>query len=381
MTHHRISLFAAYLLAIAFLTAPAFSQERPFSSTVTTSVIQPPPVPILGTQLLTIHSAIVGRDYDLYINLPRHFNDTTRSFPVLYVLDAQWDFPLVNAVFGEQYYDGFVPGIVTVGITWGGTNPNYDSLRARDLTPTNVKGNPSSGNAPKFLDFIKKELIPYIDTRFRTVSNDRALMGSSLGGLFTLYAMFHETALFDRYVLTSPALGWDNGILATYEKEYAAKNTRLPGKLFMAMGSYEGGVAEFQKFVNGLKARNYQDLDLQSKIIEGIGHSGTKAEGYTRGLQSVYGRPSLAVAPALLKAYAGKYRLNPEVQFGISQEDNRLVLMAPDSSRIPLFAQTDRDFYAKGMYLFIQFQKTDEGKITGAHVELYQGEMQLTKIE
>lgn len=167
----------------------------------------PPQVEIAGTQLLHLTSAIVGQEYDLYVNLPRGYQDTTRKFPVIFVLDAQWDFPLAQAIFGQQYYDGFVPAAILVGITWGGVNPNYDILRARDFTPTNIKQMPVTGGAPKFLRFIKDELVPYVESTYRATKNGRTLMGSSFGGLFTLYALFHETALFDHYILTSPSVG------------------------------------------------------------------------------------------------------------------------------------------------------------------------------
>jgi hypothetical protein len=300
---------------------------------------------------------------------------------VIYLLDAQWDFPLLNAIFGEQYYDGFVPAIVTVGIAWGGSNPNYDSLRAKDLTPTTVKQVPQSGNAAKFLDFIKKELVPYIELNYRTVKNDRTLMGSSLGGLFTLYAMFHETGTFSRYVLTSPSLGWDNDIVYSYEKNYAEKNLRLPVRLFMAVGGLEGGVAAFQRFVDRLKTRNYGGFDLQTRVLEGIGHSGSKAEGFSRGLQAVFARPSLAIDPAVLQSCVGTYQLNPEITVRILKQNNQLVLVAPDSSRIPLYAETERDFYVKGIYLFLKMQRNDTGKVMGFHVEQFQGEAFLKKVE
>ena len=78
----------------------------------------PPQVEILGTQLQHLNSAIVGQEYDLYVNLPRGYRDTTKTFPVVFLVDGQWDFPLVQAIFGEQYYDGFVPAAIMVGITW-----------------------------------------------------------------------------------------------------------------------------------------------------------------------------------------------------------------------------------------------------------------------
>ena len=178
------------------------------------------PVEIPNSHLERITSSIVGQEYDLYINLPGNYRDTSKTFPVIYLLDAQWDFSLVTSIYGQQYYDGFIPAAIIVGITWGGKNPNHDSLRARDLTPTNNKQIPQSGNAKNFLASIKSEIIPFIETRYRT-THDRTLMGSSFGGLFTLYALFHETRVFNRYVLTSPALGWDGEEIYSDEKRYS----------------------------------------------------------------------------------------------------------------------------------------------------------------
>lgn len=342
----------------------------------------PPQVEILGTQLQHLNSAIVGQEYDLYVNLPRGYQDTTKTFPVIFLVDAQWDFPLTQAIFGEQYYDGFVPAAILVGITWGGVNPNYDSLRARDLTPTNIKQMPQTGGGPKFLKFIKNELIPYIESKYRAARNGRTLMGSSLGGLFTLYALFHETGSFDRYVLTSPSLGWDNEILYTYEKEYAAKNTQLPVKVFIGVGGLEGGgAAELQKFVAQLKSRNYKGLELETRVIEGIGHSGSKAEGYTRGLQAVFARPTLTLAEEILSQYLGKYQVAPQFTVEITKANGSLLVLAPGDTRIPLFAESDSNFYVKGMYLFVRFKKNEAGKVIGFDMDQFNGTQFVQKVD
>jgi predicted alpha/beta superfamily hydrolase len=338
----------------------------------------PPRVEIPNSQLQKITSVIVGQEYDLYIHLPRNYGSKEQKYPVLYLLDAQWDFPLVAAIFGQQFYDGFLPGIVIVGITWGGKNPNHDSLRARDLTPTNAATLRQSGNAPQFLAFIKKELIPFVESQYR-VTDDRTLMGSSFGGLFTLYALFIETELFQRYVLTSPALGWNNEVIYAYEKNYAEKQSQLPVKLFMAVGEHES-VSGFQKFVEHLKARNYQGLSLQTRVLENTGHSGTKAEGYTRGLQAVFARPSLKLAPAILAQYVGIYQLNPETRIMISTESDHLVAQGPDNRKMVLHAEAEKDFYIPGQYLFAHFKKDETGKITGFQLEQFSGEVFVQKI-
>ena len=338
----------------------------------------PQRVEIPNTQLLKMTSAIVGQEYDLYIHLPRNYGSKDQKYPVLYLLDAQWDFPLVTAIFGQQFYDGFLPGIVIVGITWGGKSPNHDSLRARDLTPINVAALHQSGGAPKFLAFIKKELIPFIESNYR-VSDDRTLMGSSFGGLFTLYALFNETELFQRYVLTSPAVGWDNEVIYTYEKNYAEKNSRLPVKLFMAVGKLEE-ISGFQKFVDHLKARKYKGLSLQTRILENTGHSGTKAEGYTRGLQAVFARPSLKLSRDILTPYIGAYQLNPQVEIKVVEESGRLMALGPDNTKLLLHAETENDFYIPGQYLFAHFKKDATGRITGFQLEQFSGDVFLRKI-
>ncbi|MGZ4019590.1 MAG: alpha/beta hydrolase, partial [Flavisolibacter sp.] len=168
-------------------------------------------VTIPGTATKEIVSSMVkGQQYVLHIMLPGGYATSTKIYPVVYLMDSQWDFPLVTALYGEQYYDGFIPQMIIVGVTWGGKNPNPDSLRARDYTPTNVKGTPQSGGADKFLAFMQKELFPFIEANYRADKNDRTLVGCSLGGLFTMYTLFTHADMFTRYVATSPAFMWDN---------------------------------------------------------------------------------------------------------------------------------------------------------------------------
>jgi predicted alpha/beta superfamily hydrolase len=345
----------------------------------TQNVKEPPRVEIPGSILQKVTSAVVGQEYNLYIQLPRNYMDSTKKFPVLYLFDAQWDFSLLTSLYGEQYYDGFIPGVIIVGITWGGVNPNHDSLRARDLTPTNLSFLPQSGGALKFLSFIKHELIPFIDSNYKTVQNDRTLIGSSFGGLFTLYALFNETDLFRRYILTSPAIGWDNEVISSFEKKYAERNPKYPVKLFMAHGGLEGGVSRFENFADHLKARKYDGFEIQTKIIEHSGHSGTKAEGYTRGLQFVFAKPSLNVSSKILDQYVGTYQITSEIKIKIEKKGGHLVALTPDGEKIELFAETEEDFYANGQYLFAHIQKKGDGTIEGFTLEQYSGTTQLKK--
>jgi len=299
---------------------------------------------------------------------------------VLYLLDGQWDFPLLSAIYGEQYFDGFIPGVITVGITWGGQNPDYDKLRARDFTPSSPDGSARWGNAAKFLAFIKGELIPLIDSKYRTIKSERTLMGSSLGGLFTLYTMFNDTESFNRYVLTSPAFQWDNDILFSYEKEYAEKRSAIPVRLFMGIGGLEPGVPAFEnELVNHLKSAKYKGLQLETLVMDNTGHSGTKAEGYTRGLQSVFSRPALKLTSSLLDEYTGIYTAGTDT-LRIGREKDHLVWIRNNRNMSAMSAESPTTFYVKGMFMNMNFNKDAADKVEGMQCETFGGKRYLKKI-
>ena len=141
---------------------------------------QYPPVTIPGSEIRRITSSIVaGQEYELHILLPGGYRNSSKIYPVVYLMDSQWDFPLVKSIYGEHYYDGFIPEMIIVGVTWGGTNPNPDSLRARDYTPTNIGQVPQSGGADKFLSFMKDELFPFMDYNYIPSESNWAMLRES----------------------------------------------------------------------------------------------------------------------------------------------------------------------------------------------------------
>ena len=361
-------LFSSFLIFLLFCIQSQYGSA------------QTPQVEIAGSQLLKIHSSITGQDYVLHISLPQHYDDTTKSYPVLYVVDSQWDFSLVTAIYGDQYYDGFMPAAIIAGITWGGENPNYDQRRAFDLTPTN-SGLPSQyGNAEKFLSFIKSEVIPFVESKYRTKKNERTLVGHSFGGLFTLYALFTEPDVFNHYVAGSPAWSWDNASLYKFAEKFSKVKLSHPIKLYTMMGEYEN-VPGFEKLTATIRGYKMEGLEIEAPIIRGAGHAGTKPEGYNRGLQYVCQRPNLKLDDKILDQFVGDYEINPQVHIKIVREDHQLVGIAPVNQKIPLCAETEKDFYINGQLLNIRFQKDSAGKVTGFLFQQYSGDMFVKKAQ
>jgi predicted alpha/beta superfamily hydrolase len=291
---------------------------------------QHPAVTIPGTEVRKITSAIVtGQEYELHILLPGSHKNSNKKYPVVYLMDSQWDFPLVKSIYGQQYYDGFIPELIIVGITWGGAKPDADSLRARDYTPTNETRQIQSGGADKFLQFMKDELFPFIESNYKADKDNRTLMGCSLGGLVTLYAMFTHTEMFTGYAAASPAIGWDREVIYKHEKKFDATKIVNPIRLYLTVGDVERNSAEFVKFSNYISSKKYANVTIRSKVLENTGHSGTKSETYNRGLQFIFEKPAIKVDDAVLKNYTGKYEGAKGNIVELKAENNKLMLYYP----------------------------------------------------
>ena len=274
----RMRYFSFLFVLLAAAASTSFAQAAPF-----------PPVTVPGSELRTMKSSSTGRNYDLYIRKPGDFDkNKDKKYPVLYLLDGQWDFKLLDSVIGGLVYDKWMPDIVVVGITYSGDHPDYDSLRAMDYTPT-PGGPKGSGDGAKFLNFLKTELIPFMETNYRGDPARRILGGHSLGGLFTLYAMFSDPSLFWGYLAGSPAIPWDNNFTVRQEEEFAKNHKDLPVRLFFAVGGAEPLVTPDVSFMQSLAARNYSGLHWDARVIEAERHSGVKPEFYNRGLRFLFG--------------------------------------------------------------------------------------------
>jgi len=234
-------------------------------------------------------SAETGRHYDLYIHVPAEAEkDKNKKFPVVYILDGQWDFKLMDSVLGGLVYDKFVPPMVLVGITYSGADPEYNSLRAMDYTPVAQADPKGSGDAEKFYAFVKDKVIPFVEQNYPGDPKQRVLMGSSFGGLFTLYAMFKDPALFSRYMAASPAVSYGNDFAFKQEAEYAKAHKDLPVRLYMGVGSDEGLTKPVEKMMKEMDSRKYRGLVREFKVFEPERHASNKPELYNRGLRFLF---------------------------------------------------------------------------------------------
>ncbi|MGN6210504.1 alpha/beta hydrolase [Asticcacaulis sp.] len=249
-----------------------------------------PPFAMSNTQVRTLPVTSDGRHYALYIGLPESYGKVPdKKYPVVYVTDGYWDFTKVLTMGGSLAYDRVAPEYITVGLSYSGENLNYGDLRRWELSPAPFGDNgEASGHAAEFLKTLRTTIIPMIDSEYATDPSYRVLAGSSLGGLFTLYAMLNDPQLFQAYIASSPAVTVDNDWLFRYEE--TAAHAKSPTRLYVTIGGNESpnylqGVIRFNQ---RMAARRSPDFDYVFHIVEDERHSSTTYESYIRGLQSAF---------------------------------------------------------------------------------------------
>jgi predicted alpha/beta superfamily hydrolase len=245
------------------------------------------------TEVKTLHSSKADRDYTISVALPGSYSsETSKTYPVVYLLDADLFFGAVTEPTRLLQWGEELPELIIVGIGYGISWDDPDEfmrLRSNDLRPTNVDTNPGSGGAAEFLKFIQEDLFPYINENFRTDPVDRTIAGISDGGLFSLYVLFHSPATFNRYVVASPHLGWDDRVIFEYEEGFAKKNPDLPAKLFLAVGDLDREFAsDLKDFHKRLEDRNYAGLEMHMVVMEEETHLSVFPGAFSRGLRTVF---------------------------------------------------------------------------------------------
>ena len=168
---------------------------------------------VIGT-IEEIHSNVLSEKRILNIYLPDGYskNDTI-TYPVTYLLDGSADEDFIHVV-GLYQFNNFswidrVPKSIVVGIA------NVD--RKRDFYfPTTIaedkKRNPTSGESAKFISFIENELQPFIEKKFKT-NDSKTIIGQSAGEILATEILLKKPTLFNKYIIISPSLWWDNGSL------------------------------------------------------------------------------------------------------------------------------------------------------------------------
>ncbi|MFO1465165.1 MAG: alpha/beta hydrolase-fold protein [Steroidobacteraceae bacterium] len=161
-------------------------------------------LPALEGDYFRLDSTNVGRPFHIYVRFPPEYarHPDTR-YPVVYLLDGDSLFPILAANHLFLNYDEGVPEAIVVGIAYGSFDPATNK-RGYDFSAPGADAEAGQGGAPAFLGFLKNELIPTVEARYRTNPARRILFGQSRGGYFVLYSAFTDPDLFWGRIASNP---------------------------------------------------------------------------------------------------------------------------------------------------------------------------------
>jgi predicted alpha/beta superfamily hydrolase len=199
-------------------------------------------VPLVIGETFTIDSKILNETRRINVYLPPGYTESPGArLPVLYMPDGGMgeDFLHVAGLVQVSVGNATMRSFLLVGIE--------NTQRRRDMTgPTesddDKKIAPRVGGSGAFRRFIRDELMPQVKARYRT-TEETAIVGESLAGLFVIETFLLEPDLFDTYIAFDPSLWWNSQKLVNYAGEFLRARSKRKKTLYFAV-SGDSGLAD-----------------------------------------------------------------------------------------------------------------------------------------
>lgn len=218
----------------------------------------------------SIMSKVLDEVRNYYVYLPASYNvSQTKKYIVVYVLDGnQSKFHevtgIVQSMNSIQNLKMQIPEVIVVAIE------NTD--RVKNFTPTNslnyldqenISSFSTSGGANDFMSFIENELMPHINSTYRTAEKNM-IIGHSLGGLFGLHVLLENPELFQYYILIDPSWFWDHNYIGRRATQILSNKSELNASVYFALANnFAEDDRHFkwgQEFYHTLKSSNSPNL-------------------------------------------------------------------------------------------------------------------------
>jgi predicted alpha/beta superfamily hydrolase len=261
------------------------------------------------TEVQDVHARALNRDYQVFVALPDSYRSSNRRYPVLFVTDANYAFPVARGIAQRLAKHAGMEEAIVVGLSYAkGDTPVFS--RRRDYTPTVPRSQdhtsdmperaPAFGEAQAYGRFIATDVFPVIAAHYRADMNRKIFVGHSYGSLLGLQLLLSEPGTFDHYILGSPSLWFDRGVMFDREKEYASGHKDMPASVFFGIGGREtlganrkrsrteenaDMVADLCDFDAALKTHRYPNLKMKLEVFADEDHASVFPLVLTHGLR------------------------------------------------------------------------------------------------
>jgi predicted alpha/beta superfamily hydrolase len=234
----------------------------------------------IGTKTV-VHSAVLNEDRSIYVLLPEGYTRSRSRYPVLYMLYSEAaDYHFSTGVVAGLSRIRLIPQMITVAFDLG------DGMR--DLTPTESPDyGLKSGGAGKFLEYLKDEMIPFVEKNYRT-SPERLFWSHSIGGLFGLYALLKEPDVFSAMLVSSPFFVYDRGerYIIKHTKAFLESRKGQENFLYICVGNEPQLVSEIEVFLKMLEEVKPRGLTWKYVKMPEENHMSILARSLTESLRA-----------------------------------------------------------------------------------------------
>lgn len=275
MTKNKILLFlCGFFLIISCKIAPV-KVEKQLLKTENNNSTKSANVSILKKEFIV--EGLNKIAHKVWVYLPPNYHSTSKKYPVIYMHDAQNLFDVTTAAYGKEWgvdetlnqlYKNTGKGFIVVGVENGGDK------RIEEYTPWSHPKY-GGGKGAIYIDFLVKELKPYIDKNFRTKTKAKhtAIVGSSLGGLISFYGGLKYPDIFGKIGALSTSF-WFSKKVNNFAKE---NGNQKKIKLYLLIGGDEGYtmLPDTQKMEKLLIKTGFPIKNLKTKIVPKGQHNET----------------------------------------------------------------------------------------------------------
>lgn len=272
---------------------------------------EPSPFVLDNTEVRDVPAPALKRHYQVYVALPDSYRSGTRRYPVVFVTDANYAFPVVRNISQRLSRHAGMEETIVVGLSYAQGDTGVYSRR-RDYTPTvpqkhtyrsDMASRPVAlGEAAGYARYVKEQVLPFVARHYRADMGRKFFVGHSYGSLLGLQILLSEPRSFEHYILGSPSLWYDRGVMFERESSYGERHRDLPASVFFGIGALErlapgkkrsraeedaDMVADLRDFHTALKAQRYPGLRMQMKVFADEDHASVFPLVVTHGLRAV----------------------------------------------------------------------------------------------
>ncbi len=219
------------------------------------------PAVALGT-VSSFQSKVLNKTIPLSIHLPANYDNSTKSYPVLYMLDSDYKARFAMLASTLDYMgEAQIPEMILIGVDL----PEGNSI----LLPT--RENQDTTIPDNYIEFFETELIPNINSEYRTAPF-RVLYGASNSGFFSVYALLNSPLLFNGYFASSPSLSHIPTELQQKIKSGPLKTLTEDRFLHIIYSDDEGLTNSVSEFSNVLADHKPESFTYKVEELANQGH-------------------------------------------------------------------------------------------------------------